>query len=159
MSHNEINTEILVEQERRMSLKISIDVMWSRTADELSRRTHGYWSWWKLEVNSVEEGCIDLTQQWQLTAAERRVVFEDGSRTMIFSQRLWLNLIVLTEKRSQLKWRVGSGKKAREAERGCKLVVYVLVIEVFLSLISNTGVHNLSKWWLHLPKDKESAAI
>lgn len=27
MSHNEINTEILVEQERRISLKIAIDVM------------------------------------------------------------------------------------------------------------------------------------
>ncbi len=83
-------------------LKIWMDEMWSGTSDEV-----------KLEVNGLEEGCIDLTLKWQLTAAEKGAVLKFDSNEMIGSQRSCRNLIDLTEE-----WTPSvSWERERERER------------------------------------------
>lgn len=54
-----------------------------RTSDELSWKTHGH-SWWKLEVNGVEEGGIDLKF--------------DSNNMIDGLERSWQNLIGLNER-------------------------------------------------------------
>lgn len=51
----------------------------------------------KTRGDKVEEGHIDLTPKWQLTAAEKGAVLKFDSSDMIGSQRLCQNLIGLTE--------------------------------------------------------------
>lgn len=81
----------------KSSVKVWIDVMCSRTFDELSWRTPGCWLWGKLEVNGVEEGRINVTLKWQLTAEEKRTVVKCDSNKMIGSQRSLKNLITLEQ--------------------------------------------------------------
>lgn len=54
---------------------------------KLSEKTHGHWMWWRLEVNGAEEGCINLTLRWQLTAAESGAVFKSLTATRWFAHR------------------------------------------------------------------------
>ncbi len=78
------------EEMKRMAEDLN-DMTWSGT---WWGKSPGGRMWWELEVNRVQEGRLDFTLKWQLTATERRIVFKFDSSEVIGSGRSWQNWLV-----------------------------------------------------------------